>query len=82
VELMKVDSSQVVIPPNTPKDLINLIFSNDSSQLDNIQKTSHNPFNSQWNPPDQPDSEPHPDDPGFQGGFFCMPCFHRYVKSK
>ena len=81
VDLMKVVQAQVDMPANTPKDLINLIFSNDSSQvLDTIQDTGHNPFSSQWNPPDQPDATPHPDDPGFDGGFFCMPCFHRYRK--
>ena len=81
VDLMKVVQAQVDMPANTPKDLISLIFSNDSSQvLDTIQDTGHNPFSSQWNPPDQPDATPHPDDPGFEGGFFCMPCFHRYRK--
>lgn len=77
VELLKIDRDRLSIPPDTPPDLVQLIFSVDSAQLDGIE---HNPFDVQWQPPTKPPTPTPPTPPGTDndvGGFFCMPCFHR-----
>ena len=78
VELLKIDRSHLNFPPDTPPDLIQLIFSDDSAQLDGIE---HNPFDAQWQPTSKSPTPTQPPPEYDVGGFFCMPCFHRLAAS-
>ena len=84
--MLKVDRTQVNMSPDTPSDLIQLMFTTDASQLETIERSGHNPFDAQWKPPTQlaqpPQQQQQQQEGGPQsdyaiGGFFCMPCFHR-----